>query len=84
MSGIKISYDMRPCVVSGKKALFHRWVEEAYPIEASVQFGGCPGGQIRNTLGLVEFEDGSLDLASVRDMRFIKQSVKPLALAMGI
>jgi len=71
MSGIEISYNLRPCTVCGKKALFHRWVEEAYPIGASIQSGGCPGGQIRNTFGLVEFEDGSLELASVENMRFV-------------
>lgn len=71
MSGIEISYALRPCTASGKNALFHRWVDKAYPIGPSVQVGGYSGGQIKDTFGLVEFEDGSLDLIPIANIQFV-------------
>ena len=50
--------EYRPCFVDGKKALFHRWVDIEKVVDASPMVGGHPGGQIRVTLALVEYEDG--------------------------
>lgn len=52
--------EYRPCYVNGKKALFHKWEEFAKPIAPSALIGGDPGGQIKYTLGLIEYEDGQI------------------------
>ena len=73
MNDIKIEYALRPCFVNKEKekALFHRWVDEAYPIEPSEWTFGHKGGQVKDTVGLIEFEDGSLDLIPVKNIRFV-------------
>lgn len=53
---------LRPCWVNGRKALFHRWVNNAHPV--------LPRGaelnennryfQFRRTEALVEYEDGTV------------------------
>ncbi len=48
----------RPCLVKGKKAIFHRWCEVAEIRDAVLK--GTISGQIKNTYGIVEFEDGSI------------------------
>ena len=53
--------EYRRCTVNGRKALFHRWHEFCKVVEASPMIGGAPAGQIKYTLGTVEYEDGSID-----------------------
>lgn len=50
--------EYRPCFVDGKKALFHRWIDKSEIIAPSVLKGGHAGGVIRDTFGIVEFENG--------------------------
>lgn len=73
MSNIEIEYALRPCFVDDvkEKALFHRWVDRAYPAEPSVRTGGHLGGQIKDTVGLVEFVDGSLSLIPIKNIQFV-------------
>ena len=47
------STNYRPCVVDGKKAVFHRWFDVCRVVEPSPMIGGAPGGQIQRTYGLV-------------------------------
>ena len=49
---------LRPCLVKGHKALFHRWSAKAWPVAPSMMVGGPPGGQMSMTLALVEYENG--------------------------
>lgn len=54
-----------------KKAYFHRWVEISNVIDASPLVGGHPGGQIKYTLGLVEYEDGKIEQVSPERIQFV-------------
>jgi len=51
---------LRPCMVDGEKALFHRWEDYATVIEPSPMVGGHPGGQLRKTFAIVEMESGQV------------------------
>ena len=51
---------LRPCTVDGVKALFHRWEDFAAVLEPSPMVGGHPGGQVCETYGIVEMEDGQV------------------------
>jgi hypothetical protein len=62
--------EYRPCVVNGKKAIFHRWHEFCNVIEASPLIGGAPAGQIKYTLGTVEFEDGTIEEVAPHKIKF--------------
>lgn len=62
--------EYRPCIVNGKKAVFHRWHEFCNVIEASIMVGGAPAGQIKYTLGTVEFEDGTIEEVAPHQIKF--------------
>ena len=71
------SSEYRPCyVIRGcrnpkeDKALFHKWVLEQQPIPAGYAIGSHPGGQLSQVLGLVELEDGSVQLVAPIKIRF--------------
>ena len=68
---ILIKQELRPCKVGSLKALFHRWIEESDVIEPSLMIGGHPGGVVRMTFGIVEFEDGSIGKHSPYEIKFI-------------
>lgn len=53
--------EYRVCEVDGQKGLFHRWHEFCKVVEASPMIGGAPAGQIKYTLGIVEFKDGHIE-----------------------
>lgn len=61
----------RQCVVNDKRALFHSWYEIYDVVKPSPMVGGHPGGQISYIVGLVEFEDGHVELLEPRMIRFI-------------
>lgn len=54
------SSEYRPCLVSGKKAIFHRWEDMAEVVGESLLRGGTPGGQLRRVMGIVEDEYGCI------------------------
>ena len=65
--------DYRPCYVNGRRALWHRWVNTARP---QLPKGQEPSEnaryfQFRNTTGLVEYEDGTMDMVWPRDIQFL-------------
>lgn len=62
--------EYRPCIVNDKKAVFHRWHEFCNVIEASPLIGGAPAGQIKYTLGTVEFEDGTIEEVAPHKIKF--------------
>ena len=51
------------------RAIWHRWVDVAQAIPESILRGGHPAGIIRDTLALVEYEDGTV--AKVRPERVV-------------
>ena len=61
----------RPCIVEGKNALFHRWIERARIVEPSPCIGGHNGGVIKWTAAIVEYEDGQVAEVLPSDIRFL-------------
>lgn len=72
MMGIEIrTAEYRPCYVDGKKALFHRWENRVEVVEPSIMVGGHPGGQIKRTCAIVEYEDGRIESVYPTKVRFV-------------
>jgi hypothetical protein len=73
---MKVEIELRPCLVSGQKALFHRWVDISNVIEPSPMIGGHGGGVIKSTLGLIEYEDGATGLVHPTTIVFKDEKIK--------
>lgn len=70
LSDITIKRECRACYVANKKAMFHTWSHEKEVIGPSPMVGGHNGGEIARTLGIVEFEDGSVKLVHPERIKF--------------
>lgn len=68
--------EYRPCYADGKKALFHRWTEEAEILQPSIMKGGPVGGQLKTTFAIVEYEDGTIAEVEPQKIRFIDNKLK--------
>lgn len=68
--------EYRICVVDGQKTLFHRWHEFCNVVGASPMIGGAPAGQVKYTLGIVEFEDGHVEEVAPHKIKFMDGLVK--------
>lgn len=75
MAGLNVTVELRPCLVGGKKHLFHRWSWRAWTIAPSPLMGGDPGGQASVTMAIVEDEFGQIREVYPRDVRFIDNKV---------
>lgn len=64
--------DFRPCIVNEKKALFHRWVDDAEAMSG----GLCVGGPHWKVYGLVEYEDGHVEEVSPDIIKFLDSKFK--------
>lgn len=53
------------------KALFHQWSVIQSVMEPSWAMGGHPGGQIQYTVGIVEYEDGTIHECYPLNIKFI-------------
>ena len=73
---MKLEIELRPCLVSRQKALFHRWVDISDIIEPSPLMGGHCGGVVKYTLGLVEYEDGATGLVHPTKIVFKDEKIK--------
>ena len=62
---------LRPCLVNGRKALFHRWMERRWLVDASPLQGGHPGGLCAMTMALVEDERGQIREVYPREVHFL-------------
>lgn len=58
--------EYRPCEVKGKQGIFHNWVQTATPIQAENLRGGAPAGQLMQVFAIIEYEDGSVDVAELK------------------
>ena len=76
MAAFRIEFPTRPCLVKGKKHLFHCWDYHAWTVGESVLGGGPSGGQFPMVLAVVEDEYGQVHEAYPRDVRFIDDKVK--------
>ena len=61
---------MRLCTVQGRKALFHCWEQVSKVEPPSPLREGPQGGTIRYTVGIVEYQDGSVERVIPDDIVF--------------
>lgn len=66
-----LSLDLRPCIVNGKPALFHRWADWSEIVEPAIMRGGHGGGVVRAALAIVEFKDGTVGRVLPENIRFV-------------
>ena len=60
---LKMSFELRPCLVNGKKALFHTW--EHYSV-----------GDIKNVAGIIEAENGQVIKVNPTSIQFIDNKIE--------
>lgn len=80
MAGITVQFlsgEYRPCMVKDRKALFHRWEEKA-SIRDAVMIG-TTSGQLAATVGIVEYEDGTVHECYPYEIRFCDSKFKEYA-----
>lgn len=65
--------EYRPCIVKGKKGLFHRWSDIANYLRPAK--GRAYGQQVKHTMAIVEFDDGTLKEVSPYAIKFIDNYV---------
>lgn len=76
MAAFRMEFPTRPCLVKGKKHIFHQWENRAWVAEPGIMVGSAPGGQCSMTLAIVEDEYGQVHEVYPRDVRFIDDKVK--------
>lgn len=67
------SHPLRPCLVNGRRALFHCWsiMARAVPPKGMSESETDERFQYASTRGLVEFEDGTMGRPWPSEIRFI-------------
>lgn len=73
LQNIEIKQELRPCMVNGRRALFHRWADSARPVaplgvevdETTQRY------QLHNVHGIVEYADGTVARVWPSDIQFI-------------
>lgn len=75
---IVVKKEYRPCMIDGKKALFHKWSDEAEIVPPSNLIGGHAGGVIKATFGLIEYEDGTIHKAYPEEIVFCDNKLKEM------
>lgn len=68
--GIEYVREYRPCMVGDRRALFHGWEEKAWTVPDGLTPGSAPGGQVKLSLAIVEYEDGTMDEVAPMQIRF--------------
>ncbi|WP_317115492.1 hypothetical protein [Clostridium neonatale] len=68
-------FNLRPCKVDDKKAFFHKWSDRSEIIPPSPMVGGHSGGELKYTVGIVEYEDGTVHMHSADSIRFVDWKV---------
>ena len=71
--------EYRPCLVNGVKALFHMWSNYCYPVEDSLLRGGHRAGEIKGTVAIVEYEDGTVAEVDPKSIKFVDNKIKDYA-----
>lgn len=70
-SDIEIKTELRPCLVKGKKALFHKWVHTKNLFGQEFE------------VGIVEFIDGPVEEVTPDNIRFCDGKAKEYIFKMG-
>ena len=60
--------EYRPCIVKGRKALFHRWEDKSEIRDAVLR--GTSSGVLKGTLAIIEYEDGNVTECYPYEVRF--------------
>lgn len=76
MAAFEMVMRLRPCLVKGKKHLFHCWDHRAWTVGESALRGGHSGGQCSMVLAVVEDEYGQVHEVYPRDVRFLDDQIK--------
>lgn len=79
--------EYRPCIVTTKKgrgyerkkALFHCWNFRSELHGASPLIGGHSAGQVSETFGIVEYEDGTVHEVFPTQIMFVDREIKNYA-----
>lgn len=66
-----VEAELRPCLVDGKRALWHEWTTRWEIVPPSIMVGGHGGGQVSASLAVVEFEDGTVAEVYPSRVRFL-------------
>ena len=61
------------------KALFHCWSHKSELVGESPCYGGHPDGQISETFGIVEYEDGTIHEVDPTSIRFVDNAMSEYA-----
>lgn len=65
---IQVKFIRRPCLVDGVKAFWHQWQTKTTD---AIYMDGRLVKTIEETVGLVEYEDGTMHEAGVDSIRFV-------------
>ena len=76
MAAFEMVVKLRPCLVKGKRHLFHCWDHRAWTVGESALRGGHAGGQCSMVLAVVEDEYGQVHEVYPRDVRFLDDQIK--------
>lgn len=60
--------EYRPCIVKGRKALFHRWEDKAEIRDAVLR--GTVSGVVKGTVAIIEYEDGVITECYPYEVKF--------------
>lgn len=78
--GIRVGMEYRPCIVDGRKALFHKWERKSEIVPPSMLKGGHSGGTVCCDLAIVEFESGDVAEVLPERIRFTDGLTRQYAL----
>lgn len=67
------SIQYRPCLINGRKALFHKWEHKSIVIPPSPLRGGHSGGVEAYDLAIVEYEDGTVGEVIPSSIQFTQE-----------
>lgn len=70
---VTITTEKRPCLVNGRRALFHRWADSARPVvpRGMEEIDPETRYQCWNVHGIVEYEDGTVQRVWPSEIQFI-------------
>jgi hypothetical protein len=61
-------------LVKDRKALFHKWSDISKIVEPSLMVGGHNGGVFKNTVGIIEYEDGVVTECYPYEIKFVDRN----------
>ena len=73
---MKIETELRPCLINGKKALFHNWSNKSQIVDPLPMIGGHNGGVLEYTVGIIEYEDGQVCECMPSQIKFIDSKME--------